>query len=156
MESTESTLPTVPQRILVGLDGSDGSERAVAWAVQVATLLNAEAVAVYVLEPLSPAAVGYGLAPIALPDGWLDDLRRQLENEWSAPLKHAGIRYRTVFEVGARGAATSLIAVAGELHADLIVTGRRGVGGFGVVLRGSGIHRLVVHGPVPAVVIPSE
>ena len=156
MESTVSTLPTVPQRILVGLDGSDGSERALAWAIQVATLLKAEVVAVYVLEPLSPAAAGYGLAPIALPDGWLDDLRRQFENEWSAPLKHAGIPYRTVFEVGARGAAPTLIAVGGELHADLIVTGSRGLGGFGELLLGSVSHQLVQHAPVPVVVIPPE
>ena len=114
MESQLSTQPTVPKRILVGLDGSSGSGRALDWAIQVAKLLEAEIVAVYVLELLSPTAVAYGLAPIALPDGWLDDLRRQFENEWSAPLKEAGIRYRTVFETGAQGPAPTLIAVGTE------------------------------------------
>ena len=108
MESQLSTQPAVPKTILVGLDGSSGSARALDWAIQVGKPLKAEIVAVYVLELLSPTAVGYGLAPIELPDGWLDDLRRQFENEWSAPLKQAGLRYRTVFETGTRGPAPTL------------------------------------------------
>ena len=156
MESQLSTQPPVPKRILVGLDGSSGSARALDWAIQVAKFLKAEIVAVYVLELLSPTAVGYGLAPIELPDGWLDDLRGQFENEWSAPLKQAGIPYRTVFETGARGPAPTLIGVANELHADLIVTGSRGLGGFGELLLGSVSHQLVQHAPMPVVVIPPE
>jgi len=122
----------------------------------VGRFLKAEIVAVYVLELLSPTAVGYGLAPIELPDGWLDDLRRQFETQWSAPLKEAGIRYRTVFETGTRGPAPTLIAVANEVKADLIVTGSRGLGGFGELLLGSVSHQLVQHAPVPVVVIPAE
>ena len=61
-----------------------------------------------------------------------------------------------MFEVGARGAAPTLIAVGGELHADLIVTGSRGLGGFGELLLGSVSHQLVQHAPVPVVVIPPE
>jgi len=156
MESQLSTQPPVPKRILVGLDGSSGSARALDWAIQVAKFLKAEIVAVYVLELLSPTAVGYGLAPIALPDGWLDDLRRQFENEWSAPLKQAGLRYRTVFETDARGPAPTMIAIASEVHADLIVTGSRGLGGFGELLLGSVSHQLVQHAPMPVVVIPPE
>jgi nucleotide-binding universal stress UspA family protein len=156
MESQLSTQPAIPKTILVGLDGSSGSARALDWAIQVAKSLKADIVAVYVLEILSPTAVGYGLAPIGLPDGWLDDLRRQFENEWSAPLKQAGIRYRTVFETGARGPAPTLIGVANELHADLIVTGSRGLGGFGELLLGSVSHQLVQRAPMPVVVVPPE
>jgi len=156
METELSMQPTVPKRILVGLDGSTGSARALGWAIQMAKFLKAEVVAVYVLELLSPAAVGYGLAPIELPDGWLDDLRRQFETDWSAPLKEAGIRYRMVFETGSRGPAPTLIAVASELQADVIVTGSRGLGGFGELLLGGVSHQLVQHAPIPVVVIPPE
>ena len=156
MANELSTQPAVPKRILVGLDGSSGSARALGWAIQLAKPLDAEIIAVYVLEMLSPAAVGYGLAPIELPDNWLDDLRQRLENEWSAPLKQAGIRYRTVFETGSRGPAATLIAVAKDEHADLIVTGSRGLGGFGELLLGSVSHQLVLHAPMPVVVIPPE
>jgi nucleotide-binding universal stress UspA family protein len=148
--------PTVPKRLLVGLDGSSGSARALDWAIELAKSLEAEVVAVFVLELLSPTAVGYGLAPVQLPDGWLDDLRRQFENEWSAPPKRAGIRYRTRMEMGARGPAPTLIQVADEEHADLIVTGSRGLGGFGELLLGSVSHQLVQHAPMPVVVIPPD
>jgi nucleotide-binding universal stress UspA family protein len=151
-----STQPMVPQRILVGLDGSSGSARALHWAIDLAKSLKAEVVAVYVLELLSPTAIGYGMAPVQLPDGWLDDLRRQFETDWTAPLKQSDIRYRTVFETGARGPAPTLIALAGELRADLIVTGSRGLGGFGELLLGSVSHQLVQHAPVPVVVIPPQ
>jgi nucleotide-binding universal stress UspA family protein len=156
MENELSTQPIVPKRILVGLDGSSGSARALDWAIQLAKSIKAEIIAAYVLELLSPSAVGYGLAPLDFPDGWLDDLRRQFETEWSAPLREAGIRYRTVFETGARGPAPTLIAVANEVHADLIVTGSRGLGGFGELLLGSVSHQLVQHAPMPVVVIPPE
>ena len=68
-------------------------------------------------------------------------------------LPQAGIRYRTVFETGARGPAPTLIAIADEVHADLIVTGSRGLGGFGELLLGSVSHQLVLHAPIPVVVI---
>jgi nucleotide-binding universal stress UspA family protein len=156
METQISTQPMVPKRILVGLDGSSGSARALDWAIDLAKSLKVEVVAVYVLELLSPTAIGYGMAPVQLPDGWLDDLRRQFETDWAAPLKQSGIQYRTVFETGARGPAPTLIAVAREVHADLIVTGSRGLGGFGELLLGSVSHQLVQHAPMPVVVIPPE
>src|SRR5260370_42541928 len=109
---------------------------------------EAEVVAVFVLELLSPTAVGYGLAPVELPDRWLDDLRRQFENDWSAPLKRAGIRLRTRLETGARGPAPTLIEVANEEHADLIVTGVPGLAGFGEVLLGRARHPLALHAPI--------
>jgi nucleotide-binding universal stress UspA family protein len=156
METQSARQPRVPKRILVGLDGSSGSARALDWSIELAKSLEAEVVAVFVLELLSPTAVGYGLAPVELPDGWLDDLRRQFENDWSAPLKRAGIRFRTRLETGARGPAPTLIEVANEEHADLIVTGSRGLGGFGELLLGSVSHQLVLHAPMPVVVIPPE
>jgi len=54
METQVATHATLPRRILVGLDGSAGSARALAWAIDLAKPLDAEIVAVYVaLSPLS-------------------------------------------------------------------------------------------------------
>lgn len=52
--------------------------------------------------------------------------------------------------------APTLIAIANQVHADLIVTGSRGLGGFGELLLGSVSHQLVLHAQVPVVVIPAE
>jgi nucleotide-binding universal stress UspA family protein len=133
MEAQPSTKSMLPKTILVGLDGSAGSARALDWATAMAKALDAEIVAVHVVQSLSPSAVGLGLAPIELPDNWLDDLRGRFENEWTAPLRQAG-----------------------EVHPDLIVTGSRGLGGFGELLLGSVSHQLVLHAQVPVVVIPAE
>jgi nucleotide-binding universal stress UspA family protein len=154
METMVSTRAMLPKKIMVGLDGSTGSARALAWAIELAKALQAEIVAVHVVELLTPSALGLGLAPIALPDDWVDDLRGRFENEWTAPLKQAGVRYRTVFETGAP--APTLIAIAQEEKPDLIVTGSRGLGGFGELLLGSVSHQLVLHAQMPVVVIPPE
>jgi nucleotide-binding universal stress UspA family protein len=146
--------PMLPRKILVGLDGSTGSARALAWAIDLAKALGAEIMAVHVAELLTPSALGLGLAPIDLPADWVEDLRSRFENQWSAPLKQAGVHYRTVFETGAP--APTLIAIAREQHPDLIVTGSRGLGGFGELLLGSVSHQLVLHARVPVVVIPPE
>ncbi|HEV3095842.1 MAG TPA: universal stress protein, partial [Candidatus Dormibacteraeota bacterium] len=67
-----------------------------------------------------------------------------------------GVRYRTIFETDAAAPAPALIAVANEIHPDLIVTGSRGLGGFGELLLGSVSHQLVLHAQLPVVVIPAE
>jgi nucleotide-binding universal stress UspA family protein len=154
MTTTMSYGPMLPTKILVGLDGSTGSARALAWAIELAKALGAEIMAVHVAELLTPSALGLGLAPIDLPADWVEDLRSRFENEWSTPLKQAGVHYRTVFETGAP--APTLIAIAREQHPDLIVTGSRGLGGFGELLLGSVSHQLVLHARVPVVVIPPE
>jgi nucleotide-binding universal stress UspA family protein len=154
MESTLSTGALLPKKILVGLDGSAGSARALAWAIELARAVKAEIVAVHVVELLTPSALGLGLAPIDLPDDWVDDLKSRFENEWTAPLKQSGVRYRTVFERGVP--APTLIAIAQEQHPDLIVTGSRGLGGFSELLLGSVSHQLVLHAQLPVVVIPTE
>jgi nucleotide-binding universal stress UspA family protein len=155
METQVSIRTTVPKIILVGLDGSMGSARALDWAINMAKSLDAEIVAVHVAQMLSPAAVSFGIAPIELSMEALEELRHRFESEWAAPLKAAGVRYRTVFETNAPPVPT-LIAVAADVHADLIVTGSRGLGGFGELLLGSVSHQLVLHAQVPVVVIPPE
>ena len=154
METMVSTRALLPKKILVGLDGSTGSARALAWAIELAKALKAEIVAVHVVELLTPSALGLGLAPIELPDDWVDDLRHRFEDQWTAPLKQAGVRYRTIFETGAP--APALIAIAKEEEPDLIVTGSRGLGGFGELLLGSVSHQLVLHAQLPVAVIPPE
>jgi nucleotide-binding universal stress UspA family protein len=156
MEPQGPTTSMLPKKILVGLDGSAGSARALDWAIALAKALDAEIVAAHVVQQLSPSAVGLGLVPIELPDNWLRDLQGRLENEWTAPLKQAGVRYRTVFETDVAAPAPALLAIAGEIHPDLIVTGSRGLGGFGELLLGSVSHQLVLHARVPVVVIPAE
>lgn len=144
---------TTPRRIVVGLDGSTGSARALNWAMGVAKALDAEIIAVHVFQLLPAVPAVYGLSPIQYSDEWHEQLKGQFENDWCAPVKKAGVAYRTILEMGSP--APTLIAVAQREQADLIVTGTRGMGGFKELMLGSVSHQLVLHATVPVVVIPA-
>lgn len=143
-----------PRKIVVGLDGSTGSARALNWAIGMAKALDSEVIAVHVFQLVPAVPAAYGLAPVPYSDEWQQQLRQEFETEWCAPLKKAGVSYRTTFEMGSP--APTLIAVAQREQADLIVTGTRGLGGFKELMLGSVSHQLVLHANVPVVVIPPE
>ncbi|HSO93591.1 MAG TPA: universal stress protein [Candidatus Dormibacteraeota bacterium] len=153
METPALKAVTAPKRIVVGLDGSARSARGLAWAIGTAKALEAEVLAVHVFQLLPQPAI-YGLAPIAFSDEWQQELRKLFENDWCAPLRAAGVGYRTVFEAGSP--APTLISIAQREHADLIVTGTRGLGGFKQLMLGSVSYQLVLHSTVPVVAIPAE
>ncbi len=145
---------TIPKRIVVGLDGSPGSARALEWAIAMAQAIQSEIVAVHVFQLVPQVPAIYGLAPIPFSNGWQDELRTLFKQEWCAPLRKAGLRFRTVFQEGSP--APELIDVARREDAGLIVTGTRGFGGFKELMLGSVSHQLVMHADVPVVVIPPE
>jgi hypothetical protein len=60
MEAQPSTKSMLPKTILVGLDGSAGSARALDWATAMAKALDAEIVAVHVVRRCRPARWGSG------------------------------------------------------------------------------------------------
>ncbi len=102
--------------IVVGVDGSLDSSRAVEWAYELAEQVGARVVAVH--------AVGLLEHEIGDPGG--DHLRPRL-SEWTAPLDQLPpdrVERRLVAgdPVGAIGAAVS------ECGADLVVVGTRGIG----------------------------
>ncbi len=140
-------------RILVAVDGSDCAHRAVEWCAQIAPSLDAEVVAVHVVEePVYPMpALAYVSVPPLTPEA-RDEIRRTLEEEWCAPLAAAGVKYRSVMVDGP--ASSAIIRVADEEEADLVVTGRRGRGGFAELLLGSTSHQLAHHVGRPLVIVP--
>lgn len=143
-----------PRKIVVGLDGSSGSARALDWAIAIAKPLDAEIVAVHVFQLVASVPAVYGLAPVPFADEWQQQLRNEFENEWCTPLRKAGVGFHAIFEMGSP--APTLIAVAQREEADLIVTGTRGLGGFKELMLGSVSHQLLLHATVPVVVIPAE
>ncbi len=136
------------ERIVVGVDGSANSIRALEWAIAVARGNRAEILAVHAFRP------GHGST------AWSGDgkeARRQaqisFEYNWCLPLTHAGLPYRAIFVDG--NPVATLVATAVEQHADLIVVGARGLGGFSELLLGSVSQQLASHTPVPLVLVPA-
>lgn len=141
-------------RIVVGIDGSGGANRAVSWAINLARRTGAEIVAVHVGQLPLKNVPAYGfVAPLPLPD-WQDDVRAQFEEEWCLPLRRSGVRYRPVFEEGSPG--PRLVAIADREGAGLIVTGSRGFGPLREVIVGSVSHYVVQHSDLPVVVVPPD
>jgi nucleotide-binding universal stress UspA family protein len=139
--------------IVVGVDGSEGSKRAIEWAAAEARLRRTPLKLVSAWYPPAALYGGMGWGPM---DGeFIDDLRtlaqRRLEDTCSElSTQLAGIEVeRSVIE-GA--AATVLLDAATE--AELLVVGTRGHGGFTGLLLGSVSQQCAHHSPCPVVIVP--
>ncbi|MCZ7528694.1 MAG: universal stress protein [Acidimicrobiia bacterium] len=141
------------RRIVVGVDGSPGSEAAVRWCVEAAPALEAEVVVVHAVDlPIYPVPpLGFVLPP-QLDDEWRARIHETLEDEWCAPLREAGIPYRAVLVEGSP--ARALLDSVETAEADLVVVGRRGRGGLAELLLGSVSQHVVHHATVPVLVVP--
>jgi nucleotide-binding universal stress UspA family protein len=140
--------------ILVGVDGSGQSSRALEWAVREAAVRE---VPLTVLS-VNQAVAGY--TGVALPYG--DDAEREAQ-----VLKAAGEQVdRVLTEVAGTAklpqldvrAATGFpaeVLLAAAQDADMIVVGSRGAGGFRLLLLGSVSAQVTHHAHCPVVVIPA-
>jgi nucleotide-binding universal stress UspA family protein len=140
-------------KIVVGVDGSEHSTRALEWCARYAKGLDAEIVVVHAIEiPINPA-VGFGSAytPIpAVPEP--SEMEAHIEHEWCAPLKKVDAKFRVVCTLGVPSVV--VMQVARREEADLVVAGRRGRGGFAELLLGSTSHQLTHHVDLPLVIVP--
>jgi nucleotide-binding universal stress UspA family protein len=140
-------------KIIIGVDGSPSSARAVEWCAAHAAALEAEVVAVHSIEMPLYAGYPFGYVSLPAPSGPdRDELHDGIQREWCAPLSKANVRFRVVLSDGTP--APALIAIAKEEAADLVVTGRRGRGGFAELLLGSTSHALSHHLEHPLLIIP--
>jgi nucleotide-binding universal stress UspA family protein len=132
----------VVKTIVVGVDGSADSGRAVEWAAAFAADTGARVVAVHAVgllehEPGDPA--GAHLAP---------ELDR-----WTAALDTLGPE-RVDRRLVAGDPVGALTTAAREAGADLLVVGARGVGGHPVASLGSTSLHLAEAGGVPHLIVP--
>ena len=144
------TSPTTSSAIAVGVDGSDGSNAALAWALEEAALRGATVRATYVWGyPVvaGPEGATFYLNPVELEA----DATKRLDEILTAQVPDAAVRGAIVRVVSEGSAANVLIE---ESHtADLVVVGARGHGGFVGLLVGSVSNQVVHHATGPVVVI---
>lgn len=133
--------------LVVAVDGSAGSARALRWAADAAARSGAEVVAVTAFVP--PIADGTPAELTSL----LAEERQRLEEEWCAPLRARGVRYRTVIEPGDARDLVGRVAAA-ERPAGVVV-GSRGLGPLSPRLLGRVTHHLVRALDRPVVIVPS-
>ena len=147
----EPAPPEESNRIIVGVDGSEGSRRALEWAISEARLRGAgvEAVHAWHMPPLG----GEPYAPTAFYPGILEAEGRTTLQDAVAAVDTSGLT-RPVDQVLVAGRAAAAVLDAAK-GADLIVLGSRGRGGFAGLVLGSVSHHVAHHASCPVVVIPA-
>ena len=139
---------TTPRTILVGVDGSGCARRALEWTIDVAGAVGAEVVAIHALGLLThlpgPAVPSAGHRPEV----------QEAFDGWCAPLRSSAVAHRCLLVEG--NPVIALLRAAEEHHADLVVVGSRGTGGFPGLQLGSSSLQLVQHSPRPVVVVPAH
>lgn len=138
-----------PKVILAGVDGSDSSLRAAAYAAGLARRQNALLALVYV-QPVMPAGASLG-APVG---GTTEEIAEGL----LAEIRDAAQRLEGVYDVHWRfhtfrgDPYAGLVSAAQELMADAVVVGASEQAGHRIV--GSVAVRLVKAGRWPVTVVP--
>ena len=134
-------------RIVVGVDGSTGSHRALQWSSGIAEITGAEILCVHAFEyvPMRGAESNEVL---------LAEARGELDGRWTSDLRDGAVRYRTILDT--KDPRMLLNEVASESKADVIVVGSRGHSQVAELLLGSVASFLTHHAEVPVVVIPHD
>jgi nucleotide-binding universal stress UspA family protein len=140
-------------RIVVGVDGSDGSRTALTWAMAQARLTGATVEAVMTWQDQVMYGMTYGWAPLPLEgDSVATIMAKALDEtiaEVSAGLPHPVTVLPRVVE---GNPAQVLLATAAG--ADMLVVGSRGHSTFVGIVLGSVSQHCVQHAPCPVVVVP--
>lgn len=142
---------TPPGRVVVGVDGSDASARALRWALGHARAVGSRVVAVLAWQLTTlpaPSSMTAGFMP-PLSD-WHATAERLLDRVCSAALGDAAqdVEQRVL----SAPAAAGLLEVT--TPDDVLVLGDRGQGGFARLLLGSVSRQCAEHAPCPVVVVP--
>jgi nucleotide-binding universal stress UspA family protein len=80
------------------------------------------------------------------------NLGDRVANEWCAPLRNANVSHRVVLVDS--DPALAIIHAAKTEHADLVVVGRRGLGGFAELLLGGTSYSVIHHLDLPLLIVP--
>ena len=145
----------MPTKIVVGIDGSEPSQRAVEWCASHAKALGAEVVAVHAIDIpviVAPATMAFPLPVAQMSAADREDLQDIATREWCAPLEKATVPFRVMLADGEP--ALVLMQAAKSEDAALVVTGKRGRGGFAELILGSTSHVLSHHLDRPLVIVP--
>jgi nucleotide-binding universal stress UspA family protein len=145
--------PDGPFRLLmVGVDGSDGSRRALEWAAGMSKATGAHVLAVHVLT-YSREFI-HDVMPETMRT-WRRELEDDLRTRWVEPLLAAGVEHRAVVVEGESPAA-ALLDLADREYADVLIVGAKGHGGFADRVLGGVSYRVTHRARQPVVVVPPD
>ena len=143
--------------ILVGVDGSDQSFRALAWAMRESAGHDLPLTVMTVHPaPVRPATHIYWNMP-TLPEGGLSEeqTRAALQQFVDLVADEIGEKAPDIRLIVATGDPAAELIRASQ-DADMVVLGRRGSGGFATLLLGSVSGKVMHHAACPVMVVPAK
>jgi nucleotide-binding universal stress UspA family protein len=141
--------------IIVGIDGSVHSRRALQWALNEASIRHTPLTVLTVNQ----SVVGYSGSAVAYPgdEERTEKARDAAQEETDSVLGTIGTESRPPsVTVRAVSGLPSEVLLDAAADADMIVVGSRGAGGFKRLLMGSVSTQVSSHAHCPVVVIPAE
>jgi nucleotide-binding universal stress UspA family protein len=135
------------KRILIPVDGSPQSGEAAAFAAE--EWPDAELLALHVIDPVE-AGYAAGRVPAA-GEQWYEDAKERAETFFANARDAAGRDVETRTEVGRP--ASTIVELADEEDADMIVMGSHGREGLSRILLGSVAEHVLRESPVPVMVV---
>ena len=140
--------------IIVGVDGSGHSHRALIRAMKEAAVHHAPLTVVTVHQ----AVVGFGGGAVVYPEDKIETerAREAAQAETDKALAEVGEpRPESVIVTAVHGFPAEVLIDASR-DADMVVLGSRGVGGFGRLLMGSVTSQVAHHAACPVLIVPPE
>ncbi len=135
-----------PATVVVGVDGSPGSLRAVDWLASFGARFTDDVLAVNAQKPVAEVPRDH---PDSRFRAALDDMQH-----WVAPLDEAGLGDRTLVMSGDAVDVLADAAIAEE--AGLLVVGSRGVGGITGLRLGATALKVLHLAQIPVLMVPAD
>jgi nucleotide-binding universal stress UspA family protein len=138
--------PASQHRIVVGIDGSSDSVRALDWAIAYAQ--HNGAILDIVTAWMFPMAIGYAFTTT------VEEVRQKAQNLVDEAISHvADVAPDVVVRGEAKEQPAGPVLVAASKGADLLIVGTRGMGGFEELLVGSVGHYCMRRAPSSVVIV---
>ncbi len=140
--------------IIVGVDGSGHSRRALIRAIKEAAVHHAPLTVITVHQ----AVVGFGGGPVLYPEDKIETerAREAAQAETDKALADVGEPHPESVTVTAVHGFPVEVLIGASRDADMVVLGSRGVGGFGQLLMGSVTSQVAHHAACPVLIVPPE
>jgi universal stress protein A len=150
LDTAPTTFPSRIKHILVPLDFSTPSEKALEYAVSLAKQFGAKLTLLNVVEPIATPDFAY--FPLAMEN---DKVMAQAKQELERVRAKVGIDKRLVEKILVRNGAAyrEITNAAKTLKVDLIVISTHGYSGLAHVFMGSTAERVVRHAECPVLVV---
>lgn len=144
--------------IVVGYDGSEPAKEALAVAVDLARCSQGTTIMVACGQDRPGPAFGYTSRGPDIPQqAYLDELEQRVISELeeaAATVRKAGVDVATACTQ--EHPVDTLLTIAKDTGASMIVVGAKGSGALHDVVMGSTTMRLLHHSPIPVVVVPAK